>query len=289
MLKDVLLQTFVFLPLVYGVYLSYYILRIPDLTVESSFVTGAVVFTRALEKGFSPLVAVVLGLCGGMVVGLGVSLLQIKERIPPLISGILMLFMMYPLNLLMLSRPNASLLYLEHLFNWPLYSTEQGYLMIIFGVGIFLTVVLWLGLESRFGLMLRALGVNVKLFQLLGKKGDVYRSIGLMISNLLAGLSGVMTALLNGYTDVNMGVGMALIGIGVVIIGHHLKERFSSKPSFLQSLLFCMLAAAIYFMGMHICLFFGLNPVYLKIVMAALLIALLLMQPNQIITRKEPT
>ncbi|MGN6670711.1 MAG: ABC transporter permease [Candidatus Nucleicultricaceae bacterium] len=286
MLTDIILQTLVFLPLVYGVYLSYYILRIPDLTVESSFVSGAVFFTRALEHGLGPVLSFVIGLVGGALVGLMVSLLQAKERIPPLISGILMLFMMYPLNLIFLNRPNVSLL------NYGSHYTMSGYpshMVHLVGAALIvgaLTLILCGMLASKIGLTLRAFGVNGRLFQMLGSRSDFYRSFGLILSNMLAGLSGIMTALLNGYTDINMGVGMALVGIGVVIIGHHLEERFGGRSNILQALTFCFFAAFLYFMAMHLCLFFGLNPLYLKIVMAGILILLLMIQPNQIILRR---
>ena len=286
MLINIILQTLVFLPLIYGVYLSYYILRIPDLTVESSFVTGAVFFTRALEQGAGPVSAIVIGLVGGIVVGFSVSLLQAKERIPPLISGILMLFMMYPLNLILLNRPNVSLLSYESYYSVSAYSSDTVHLV---GAAVILgsvTLILSATLSSKIGLMLRAFGVNGRLFQMLGKKSDYYRSFGLILSNALAGLSGIMTALLNGYTDINMGVGMALVGIGVVIIGHHLEERFVVRSTILKALMCCFFAAFLYFMAMHLCLFLGLNPLYLKIVMAGILIILLMVQPNQIMLRR---
>lgn len=283
MVYDLFIQSLVFTPLVFGVYLSYYVLRIPDLTVESSFVAGAVAFTRALEFGVSPLLSAGIGLLLGGVSGFLVSMLQVKERIPALIAGILMLFMMYPINLILLNRPNVSLISHESLFEiTTLFPEISHFLVIVCAVGV-AAGLLFVMLASRVGLMLRAFGVNVTLFRLLGRRADAYRALGLVISNSLAALSGILTALHNGYTDVNMGVGMALVGIGVVIIAHHLEGRFMERTRVSVSLLFCFIASLLYFLSMNLCLLMGLNPLYLKVVMGGLLILLLTTQPKQMI------
>lgn len=283
MIYDLFIQSIVFTPLVFGVYLSYYVLRIPDLTVESSFVVGAVAFTRALEFGVSPLLSAGIGLLLGGVSGFLVSLLQVKERIPALIAGILMLFMMYPINLILLNRPNVSLISHESLFEIAPLSPEISHCLVFTcAVGV-AAGLLFVMLASRVGLMLRAFGVNVTLFRLLGRRADAYRALGLVISNSLAALSGILTALHNGYTDVNMGVGMALVGIGVVIIAHHLEGRFMERTRVSVSLLFCFIASLLYFLSMNLCLLMGLNPLYLKVVMGGLLILLLTTQPKQMI------
>jgi putative ABC transport system permease protein len=283
MVYDLFIQSLVFTPLVFGVYLSYYVLRIPDLTVESSFVAGAVAFTRALEFGVSPMLSVVIGLLSGGLSGFLVSLLQVKERIPALIAGILMLFMMYPINLILLNRPNVSLIPHESFFEISALSHEAGHFLIVMCSVTAAAGLLWAMLASRTGLMLRAFGVNVTLFRLLGKRADAYRTLGLVVSNGLAALSGILTALHNGYTDVNMGVGMALVGIGVVIIAHHLEGRFVASTRVTSALLFCLIASLLYFLSMNLCLLLGLNPLYLKVVMGGLLIILLTTQPKQMI------
>lgn len=286
MVHDLFIQSLVFTPLVFGVYLSYYVLRIPDLTVESSFVAGAVAFTRALEFGICPGIAVCIGLLAGGISGFLVSLLQVRERIPALIAGILMLFMMYPINLILLNRPNVSLISQEALFEIGALSHETGHFLVVVGAVAAAAGILWAMLASRTGLMLRAFGVNVTLFRLLGKRADAYRALGLVVSNGLAALSGILTALHNGYTDVNMGVGMALVGIGVVIIAHHLEGRFVKNARVNSALLFCVIGSLLYFLSMNLCLLLGLNPLYLKVVMGGLLIILLTAQPKQMILNR---
>lgn len=283
MMYDLFVQSLVFTPLVFGVYLSYYVLRIPDLTVESSFVAGAVAFTRALEFGVSPILSVGIGLLLGGISGFLVSLLQMKERIPALIAGILMLFMMYPINLILLNRPNVSLISHESFFEIETLSPVGSHFLVVVCAVAVAAGLLWAMLASRTGLMLRAFGVNVTLFRLLGRRADAYRALGLVVSNALAALSGILTALHNGYTDVNMGVGMALVGIGVVIIAHHLEGRFVERARVSVSLAFCFIAALLYFLSMNLCLLLGLNPLYLKVVMGGLLILLLTTQPKQMI------
>jgi putative ABC transport system permease protein len=207
-------QSLVFLPLVFGMYLSYRILKITDLTVDGTYVLGGAVFARTLEYGV--LLAMLFAVIAGIVVGKIVALMQRHNQVNDLIVGVLASFMLYSINLQILGRPNISLLDKPNLLtifgitNW---------IIILVIIGISLIVVLVILLNSKFGLLLRAFGQDQKLLSILGKHAEKYRIFGLALSNMLASITGVLAAQINGFADINMGFGVALVGIGAIVIG----------------------------------------------------------------------
>src|SRR3990167_10024863 len=139
-LLNTLQQTLLFLPLAFGVYLSYDVLMITDLTVEGTFVLGAAIFARLITLGFNQITCVIAGLLGGALIGIGVAFMQRVARINSLIAGILATFMLYSINFGVMNRPNISLLnshiFLQHLQDY------QPTLLLIFL--ILLTLILTL-------------------------------------------------------------------------------------------------------------------------------------------------
>lgn len=273
MIVDLIDQAFLFLPLALGIYFSYSILKIPDLTVEGSFILGASLFAAVLERGGGPILATVSALAGGGLSGLTVSLIQSKNRISPLIAGILMVFILNALSLIIMQTPLISLSTKLFLFEGTFLPLSR------FTALVLITVLVGIGLawvlHSRFGLVLRAYGQNRVLLALYGKNPEIYRRTGLIIGNMLAALSGILTAYANGYADVNMGIGLALIGIGTVILGHQLQHHFLKKTSEVLGLLFCVLGVTLYFLVFNLFLMIGVEPLYLKLLVGVFLIAIL--------------
>lgn len=273
---NTLQQTLIFLPLAYGVYLSYEILMVTDLTVEGTFVLGAAIFARLVTLGLNQFLSVFIALLGGALIGIGVTLMQRLAKINSLIAGILATFMLYSVNFGVMNQPNISLLnnniFLQHLQDYD----PHYLLMTLILIAFVLTFVLYQFLKSRFGLSLRAFGSNPHLLKKLGKNPAFYLGFGLATSNLLAALCGVMTAQLNGYADINMGIGMALTAIGAVVIGKKLLSRFvTSHFRPLIGLMGCLLGAFIYFLVLNEFLALDFDPIYLKLLLGLVLVTFL--------------
>lgn len=259
-------QSLLFFPLVLGVYLSYSILRVTDMTVEGSFVLGAGLFAKLLSLGNTVLLSGAAAIAAGLVAGLAIALIQRHGKIQSLIAGIIGVFMLYSINLQVMGRPNIGL--------QDLNGISPVKLLIII---VSLALVFGFLMKTRVGLMLRAFGSNAGLLKTLGKSNEFYRMLGLSLSNGLAALCGVLTAVQNGFADIHMGFGMALIAICTVMIGGQLLKGLFEKKSFAitYEILACFVGVYIYFIGTQILLTQGIDPIHLKLVLGLGLIVLL--------------
>ncbi|MCH9625304.1 MAG: hypothetical protein S4CHLAM123_04750 [Chlamydiales bacterium] len=274
MLFDILNQSAVFLPFAFGVYITYGILKRPDLTVDGSFVLGAGVYAKCVLAGVPPLFAMGVATFFGALAGVGTSLIQYRDRISSLIAGILALFILQSLNLIVMQRPNINLL--EHTS-----LIEKTGALLVLNMG--LTFFLVLFLSTRVGLLLRAFGSNTQLVSMMGKKAERYRMIGFGLSNALVAFSGCLTAQANGFADIGMGTGLVLIGIGVVILGQQ-SYRFFFRGRHLSGgvqLLFCAFGVVVYFSVVNTLVSLGMNPVFLKMLIGLALVAFLVLQRQQ--------
>jgi len=276
LLLNTLQQTLIFLPLAFGVYLSYEILMVTDLTVEGTFVLGAAVFARLITLGLNQWACVIAAILSGAIIGVLVTLMQRLAKINSLIAGILATFMLYSVNFGIMNQPNISLLN-NHIFLQSLQDTSPTLLLTTsILITLFLFIALCYFLRSRTGLSLRAFGSNPHLLKKLGKNPAFYLGLGLAISNMLAALCGVMTAQLDGYADINMGIGMALTAIGAVVIGKKLLERFSGETfNPMTGLFSCLIGGLVYFIVVNVFLTFQFNPIYLKLLLGLVLIGFL--------------
>ena len=258
--QSALIQNIVFFPLVLGIFLSYKILKTTDLTVDGSFVLGGAIYARLLLEGVSPSLALIVALSGGFLAGVGVALIQYKDRVNALIAGILALFMLYSINFQVMGRPNINL------YNLPTLANEFGEQMVLM-VAFLSPVVLLLVLFSPFGLKLRAIGLNKHLARRIGLPVEKLRIFGLGLSNALASFCGLLSCQINGYADVNMGFGVTLIGIGAVVIGLELMKYVfqSHNVHYIRDMAACFIGGLLYFMALNILLKVGVDPIHLKL------------------------
>lgn len=261
-------QSILFFPLALSVYVSYVILRTTDMTTEGSVVLGAGVFARLLSLDYSIGISVAMSTLAGILSGLGVSLIQTGGKIHSLVAGIIGLFILYSINFKIMGKPNIGI-----------YNTDMPFLIIVMVVAL-LTLSLTLIMSSKTGLVLRAFGSNPQLLKNLGKSIEWYRILGLSMSNALAALCGAMTAKVNGYADLQMGFGMTLTAISTIMIGQQfilrLFNHFSSHSFNIgKELISCFLGVFIYFIFISTLLYFGIDAVYLKLVLGLTLITLL--------------
>lgn len=277
LLLHILEQAALFLPFTLGVYLTYQVLQKPDLTVDGSFVLGAAIYGLCRLGGLPLIPAMALGTTAGALAGLGTSLLQYRDRMSGLIAGILALFILQSLNLLIMGSPNLNLL-----AHPGLIQPAAGAVGLAIKIGIpslLLLMGLGLMLGSQFGLRLYAFGENPHLLHRMGFSAELYRALGLAISNGLVALSGILTTQYQGYVDVGMGAGLVLIGIATVIIGQHLAAAMQIRSRY-GILLCCGVGTTFYFAAMNGLLSIGVDPLYLKLSVGAGLAATLYFQPT---------
>ncbi len=258
-------QSLLLLPLVLGIYMSYSILKITDLTVDGTYVLGAAIFAKTAHFGLAP--AFLLATLGGSIVGGFVACMQRHNKVSDLVVGILACFMLYSVNLELMGRPNISILDIPTIL---FYTNLSNWIIPTGIIGVILITCLIFLLKSPIGLRLRAFGQNQKLLGILGKSAEGHRLLGLAISNALAALSGALTAEVNGFADINMGFGVALVSIGAVVIGRHLLiNNVMFKAT--KELAACFLGILLYFLCLNFLLRVGINPANLKFILGAVL------------------
>jgi putative tryptophan/tyrosine transport system permease protein len=196
-----------------GVYITFRILNFPDLTVDGSFASGGAIAAVMISNGFSPWLASLAALAGGLAAGACTGLLHTKGKINGLLSGILMMIALYSINLRIMGKPNISLLGMDTIF-----SSISPMVMMVFVV-ILLKVLLDVFLRTDLGLAIRATGDNPRMIRSLGANTDSTTIIGVSVSNGLVALSGGLIAQQSGFADLSMGIGMIVIGLASVIIG----------------------------------------------------------------------
>lgn len=273
-LLSLLTNTLSFLPFASAVVISFSVLRATDMTLDGSFVLGAGVFARLVTIGVSPLIAAICAIATGMLAGMLVATIQRGGRVDPLLAGVLATFILASVSLMVMGKPNISLLTETTLVSQAFESSElQGWgLVACYGVAMLTAVMLLL--RSTIGLRLRALGDNPQLLTRLGYSLEGNRMLGFALTNGLAAYSGMMTAQTTGFADVGMGYGMTLTGVGAIILGRQV-FLFVSKQSILRigsELLTALMGVLFYFTIVVLLLRFDVNPVYLKMCMGLLLI-----------------
>lgn len=202
-----------------GVYITFRILDFPDLTVDGSFVTGGAICATMISHGYNPYLATLAGCAGGVLAGICTGLLHTKGKINGLLAGILMMIALYSINIRIMGAPYVSLLNIETVVS-PLLDENIWIYIAVAGVAVLLVkLLLDLFLHTDLGLSLRATGDNARMIRSFGANTDRTKILGIGLSNGLVALSGAMLAQHGGYTDVNMGVGMIVIGLASVIIG----------------------------------------------------------------------
>ena len=223
-----------------GVFLTFRILDIADLTAEGSFPLGAGIAAVSITNGLSPIVACLLGFLGGAAAGLVSGLLHTKLKIPALLAGIITMTGLYSVTSRIMGAPNLSLLGQKNVFTWAesLGVSKENAVLI---AGLLVTLLV-LFLRTETGLAIRATGDNLAMSEANGINTDTMKIIGYMISNGCIALSGSLLAQNNGFADLNSGIGTIVIGLASIIIAEVL---FRNQPLLLR-LLTIILGAVIY-------------------------------------------
>lgn len=207
-----------------GVFITFRVLRFPDLTVDGSFVTGAAIASSLLTStGIDPFLALAIAFGAGCVAGAVTGLLHTRLGIADLLAGVLSMIMLYSINLRIMGRPSISLLRVTTLSDLveralsPLGVT--AILVVLGGLTLAVKFALDAFFRTEFGLALRATGDNEAMIVAQGVNTKTMKVFGLALSNGLVALSGALVAQYSGFADVGMGVGTIVTGLAAVIIG----------------------------------------------------------------------
>ena len=206
-----------------GVYITFRLLDIPDLSAEGTFPLGAAITAILMTNGVSPYIATLAAVVGGALGGLIAGLIHTKMHIPPLLTGILVLTGLYSINLhVMDGRPNITLLNIDTIYT-PMqeafHLTKNVSVLIVSLIVLAIVIALLvLFLHTEIGLALRSTGDNVPMSEANGINTKKMKTLGYMIGNGLIALAGAMIAQKDGYSDIQMGIGTIVIGLASVII-----------------------------------------------------------------------
>ncbi|KRM73102.1 ABC transporter permease [Lacticaseibacillus brantae] len=261
-----------------GLFLTFRILDFPDMTVEGTFPFGAAVAVSAITHGINPVLATLLAMLAGMLAGAVTGLLSTVGRMPVLLAGILVMTALFSINLRVMGRANLSLLNQPNLFKSltnTLVSADFSSVLIGFVAVGLVVALLMLFLNTQRGQAFIAAGDNPTMAQSLGINPKRQQVLGLMLGNGLIGLSGALVAQSNGYADVNMGIGVIVIGLAAIIIG----EVAFGNLTLSQRLVAVVLGSIIYRFILLVVLALGFSPDDLKLV-SAVVLAIAIMVPQ---------
>lgn len=262
LILNVLEQGLLFGIVAIGVYITYKILDFPDLSVDGTYPLGAAICAALLIKDINPYIAVLVATLGGALAGLVTAFLNVKLKITNLMSGILVMIGLYSINLIIMGKSNIPL------FNENSVFKDTPVILVIVIVVVLVKILFDLFLKTKLGSLLIAVGDNEQLVTSLGVNKSNIKILGLMISNGLVALSGALTAQYQGFSDSSMGTGVVVMGLAAVIIG----TSIFKKLTFVKATTLSIFGAIIYKLTIALALKWQLNPNYLKLMTAIIVI-----------------
>ena len=271
-----------------GIYVTYKILDIADLTVDGSLCTGGATCVILLVNGCPMWLALICSILAGMLAGLITGILITKLKIPAILAGILTQLALYSINLHIMGFGTTSLSKSNLPISVDKYSLlvssryvrelslRNPIIVVILFVAIVIAILYWF-FGTELGCSIRATGANQFMARSQGINTDKTKVIGLVISNSLVALSGALLSQYQGFADINMGRGAIVIGLAAVIIGEQIFDKVFKN--FALKLFACVLGAIIYYLVIQFVLKLGLSTDDLKM-LTAIVVAIFLAIPN---------
>ena len=261
-----------------GVYLSFRVLKFPDLTVDGSFPLGAAVVATLITKGINPWLATGVAMVAGALAGLCTAFLSVRFNILNLLASILTMIALYSINLRIMGRPNVPLLNQPTLFD-GLEKLLPIWVILLVGLGLTKLAIDFF-LTSDLGLAMRATGMNPVMANAQGIYTNRLILLGMALSNALAALSGALFAQVNGFADVALGVGTVVVGLATVILGEAIFPSRTVRWATLAVILGCLVYRLVIAFALNAD-FLGLRAQDLNLVTAVIVVlALVLPQAN---------
>ena len=269
--------------MVLGVFITYKLLDIPDLTVDGSFATGGAVCAVLVVAGVNPALAIVAAMAAGAVAGAVTGFLTTVFEIPAILSGILTQISLWSINLRIMGKSNTPLLTNDTVFSQLGNATGLTSNVCAIIVGLIVAVVIVAGLYWFFGTeigsALRATGNNEAMIRALGGNTNRTKMLALILSNALVGLSGGLICEQQKYADIGMGTGAIVIGLAAIVIGEVLGRLLPGGLSkFGARLVSAVAGSVVYFLIRAIVLQMGMDANDMKL-LSAIIVALALCVP----------
>ncbi len=262
-----------------GLFISYRILDIPDLTVDGSFTLGAAVSVIITMKG-SPELGILAAAAAGTLAGMVTAILQTKLKIQPILAGILTMTGLYSINIMIMGKPNLSLLGEETIFtklNTALGGENAEIVIGVVGVAI-ICILLGVFLHTNVGLAIRATGDNEDMVRSSSINVNRMKIIGLALANALVALSGALVAQKQASADTGMGTGMVVIGIASLIIGEVIVDSVVKQRGIKANIIAAIIGSIIYRLIISLALTFEISATSMKLI-SAIIVAFAISYP----------
>ncbi len=258
-----------------GLYVSYKILDIADLTVDGSICTGACVCAVLLANGINVYLCLLIAFIAGAAAGFITGIFHTVMGIPAILAGILTQLILWSLNLKILGKANLTIN--SRAFPVLLSSLNNSLAIIVAAAFcVFIIVVLFLFFYTELGLSVKSTGDNADMSEAQGVNVKFNKVLGLSISNGIVALSGAILAQYQGFADINMGRGAIVIGLAAIIIGLSVSTKI--KPNFVVSLIGVVGGSIAYYLVYTFVIWLGLDTDLLKM-LSAVVVAIFLALP----------
>lgn len=286
MIEGIIVEGLIFGILAMAVFITFRILDFPDLTVDGSFPLGAVTAGSCLMAGMNPILALLLSFAAGALAGTVTAVIHNKLKVPNLLAGILTMTMLYSVNIRILgNRANLPLLKARTIIDMVNELSFLSYTASLVLLFLFVYFLIKILLDQFFltdmGLSLGAMGNNEQMVITLGVNPEKMKIIGLSISNGLVALSGAFFAQYQGFADVNMGTGVVVSGLAMVMLGEFLIRSTDIRILTLRALLGAILYKGIMFYGRYYGYHINLTPNDLKLLTGLLIILSLIISKGK--------
>ena len=264
-----------------GVYITFRILDIADLTVDGTLCTGGAVCIMMMLSGHNVWVSMLVATGAGLLAGLATGIFHTFMGIPAILAGILTQLSLYSVNLKIMGKANQAINVdkfnlLVSLRRVKGVALTQNTLFIVAIMIVILIAVLYWFFGTELGCSLRATGCNPSMSRAQGINTDRNKVLGLMLSNGLVALSGALLTQYQGFADINMGRGSIVIGLAAVIIGEAIFSRIFRN--FALKLLSVVFGSILYYLVLQIVIWMGIDTDLLKM-LSALVVAFFLAFP----------
>jgi putative ABC transport system permease protein len=260
-----------------GIFISMKIFKIPDITTDGSYTLGAVITAILLTAHWNTAAIIPIVLLSGAIAGTLTGLIHTYLKIEALLAGILVMTALYSINLTILGRSNVPLLDVSnifsnlHIFSSPVFNNVALGLTFI----ILITLIVGYVLRTDFGIAMRATGNSESMTRALGINNNKMKIIGLAIANSLTALSGYLVSQYQNFTDINMGIGIVITGLGSVLVADALIKWWNIS-SILWQLATVICGSILFQLVLAFTLSIGVDPNLLKLVTASFVLLIVI-------------
>lgn len=268
----------------YGIYISMRIFNIPDITTDGSYTLGAVISALLLTSGFNPYLSLLFSFFAGFISGQFTGFIHTKLKVEPLLSGILVMTALYSINLVLMGKTNIAISNSNNIIS--IFTFQNTITEFVF-FGVFAIVILFLlrwFISTDYGLTMQATGNSIQMMKSLGVDTDKVKIMGLAIANGLTAVSGNLMTQYQSFADINMGIGIVILGLGSVIIGESLSYVFKVR-SLIGKLVLILTGTLLFRLILAFVLDMGVDPSLMKAI-TAILVLLVVAIPQLKVFRK---